>query len=119
MAQVLGITDIIWRGQSFAVEKGSTFKLGGLKNVPVVTGRRVDHAQEYEASEIKATFALRRGMSLLAIFAPGEGPLEVLCDTKQSYSWTDAALTNRPEATSGEGGKVEAMWSAGEPNEVV
>lgn len=119
MAQVLGITDIIWRGQNIPVEKGSTVKLGGIKGMPVVTGRRVDEAREFEASEIKGTFALRRGMSLLAIFAPGQAGLEVLCDTGQSYSWTDAFVTNRPEATSGEGGKVEIIWAAGEPNEVV
>lgn len=119
MAQVLGITDVIWRGQNIAMEKGSTLKLGGTKNTAVLTGRRVDRAEEFEASEVKGTFALKRGMSLMAIFNKAEGPLEVLCDTGQSYSWPDAFVTNRPEATSGEGGKVEIMWSAGEPNEVV
>ncbi|MDO9501389.1 phage tail tube protein [Falsiroseomonas sp.] len=119
MAQTLGIVDFTWRGQSIPAKKGSKFKLGGTKSNPVVTGRRVDHAHEFEASEVSATFALRRGMSLLALFAPGEGPLEVLADTGQTYSFPDAFVTNRPEATSGEGGDVEIMWSAGEPNEVV
>lgn len=119
MAQVLGIIDAIWRGQNVAAKKGSKLKLGGTKNNAVVTGRRVDRAEEFEASEISVTFALRRGTSLLAVFGPGEGPLEVLCDTGQTYSWPDAFVTNRPEATSGEGGDVEITWSAGEPNEVV
>jgi hypothetical protein len=119
MAQVLGITDIVWRGQPYAVKEGSKCKLGGVMNKAVVTGRRVDRAEAFEASEVTATFALRRGMSLLSIWAPGEGPLEVICDTGQTFSWSNAFLTNRPEFTSGEGGDVEATWSAGEPNEVI
>jgi len=119
MAQVLGITDIVWRGQAYAVKEGSKVKLGGTVNKAVVTGRRVDRAEAYEASEISATFALRRGMSLLTIWAPGDGALEVICDTGQTFSWSTAFLTNRPEFTSGEGGDVEATWSANDPNEVV
>ena len=119
MAQTLGIIDIVWRGTKLAVEKGAKVKLGGVKNNAVIVGRQVHRAQEMEASEITATFALLRGMLLMPIFDPGEGPLEVLCDTGQTYAWPDAFMAKRPEATGGEGGKVEAMWMAGEPEELI
>lgn len=120
MAQTLGIIDIYWREEKLAVEKGAKVKLGGLKNNAVITGRQVHRAQEMEASEITAVIALRRGQSLVAIYGDGsEGQLQVLCDTGQTFVFSDAFLSNRPEATGGEGGKVELVWMAGEGEEVI
>jgi hypothetical protein len=119
MAQTLGIIDLTWRGQRLAIEKGAKLKLGGVKNTVVVTGKQVHRAEEFEASEVTATIPLLRGQSLLALFGTGEGALSALCDTGQTYSWPDAFLTNRPEATGGEGGKVELTWAAGAPEELI
>jgi len=119
MAQTLGIVDINWRGRDLDVEKGAKIKVGGIKNNLVPTGRRANRAQEFEASEVTGSFPLPRGLSLVDLFDPGEGPLIVKCDTGQTYSWPDAFLVNRPEATGGEGGKVEAKWNCGEPEELI
>lgn len=119
MAQTLGIIDIEWRGVKIAVEKGASLELGGLMQKEVIAGRQVHFANEMTASKVTAMFPLRRGDSLLAIWAPGQGPLQVLCDTGQTYAWDDAFLTNRPKATSGDGGKVEGIWAGGEPSELI
>lgn len=120
MAQTLGIIEILWRGNKVPVEKGSSFRLGGLKNNAVVTGRAVDRAQEMEPSEIKGITKLERGKRLLDIIGSGdEGELQVLADTGHTYIWPDAFLTNRPTATSGEGGKVELIWMGGEAEELI
>lgn len=116
--QTLGIIDLTWRGRTIDAEKGSKVKLGGLKQNVVTTGRRVHHADEMEASEITATIVLPRGMKLSDIFVRGEGDLIARCDSGQTYAWPDAFITNRPEMTGGEGGKIQIVWAAGEPTEM-
>lgn len=119
MAQVLGIVDVVWRGRNIPVEKGAKLKLGGIQNTAVTYGRKVGRAQEFVGSEITAVTNLERGQRLTELLNPGEGELQVMCDTGQTYSWSDAFLGERPEATGGEGGKIELKWHAGEADEVV
>ena len=117
--QLLGIQEIVWRGQKLAVEKGSKLTLGGIKNNAVVFGRQVGRAQEFEPTEVEVTIPLKRGMRITDVFVQGEGELQVLCDTGQTYAWPDAFITNRPEMTGGEGGKISVKWSAGEAEEIL
>lgn len=119
MAQTLGIVDLVWKGRKLAVEKGAELTLGGLKNTPVMYGRQVGHAQEMEASNVTAVVPLERGQRLSDLWAAGPGELQVLCDTGQTYVFPDAFLTNRPNATGGEGGKVRLEWSGGTPEELL
>lgn len=119
MAQTLGIVEIVWRGVKLAPEKGAEGRLGGLKNVPVMYGRKIGRAQEMESSMVKATVPLERGMRLLPIWADGEGELQFLCDTGQTYVIADAFLVNRPNFTGGEGGKVELEWEGSGADEVL
>jgi hypothetical protein len=119
MAQVLGLVDVIWNGQKIDVEKGSKVKLGGLMQKPLVVGQQVDFSAEYDMSEITVTTRLRAGDSLLSIFSSGAGELQVLCDTGQTYAWSDAFIANRPDFTAGEGGKVQIKWNASAPTELL
>ncbi len=119
MAQTLGIVDLVWKGRKLAVEKGAMLKLGGIKNNMVVYGRQVGRAQEFEASEITATIPFKRGERIADVFSLDEGELQVLCDTGQTYVAPDAFLTNRPEMTGGEGGKIELKFACGEMEEVL
>ena len=118
-SQVLGIIDAVWKGSKIDCEKGSSFKLGGLKQVVVVTGQSVDYANELEASDVKVITVLRRGQSLVGLFSAGAGELQILCDTGQSYVWADAFVTNLAEATSGEGGKITMMFGGSSPQELL
>ncbi|MCP4562014.1 MAG: hypothetical protein GY873_08770 [Bosea sp.] len=119
MTQVLGIVDIIWRGQNIPVEKGAKLTLGGIVNTAVVYGRKVGRAQSFEASEVEAVTALERGQKFKERYGnPGEGELQVQCDTGQTFTWPDAFLVDRREMTGGEGGKVPLKWNAGEPEEI-
>jgi hypothetical protein len=119
MAQTLGIIDLVWNGTKIQVEKGATFKPGGIKNNSVIAGRQVHQSQEYIASEVKGTTVLMAGQSLLALIATTAGELQVVCDTGQTYVMNDAFLVDRPDVTAGEGGKVNLTWNAGEPQELL
>lgn len=119
MVQVLGIVDIVWRGRNIPVEKGAKLKLGGLKNNAVTYGRKVGRAQEFVGSEITGTTHLERGVSYGSLYDEGEGELQVICDTGHQYTFPDAFLTDIPEMTGGEGGKLELKWAAGDYEEVM
>jgi hypothetical protein len=119
MAQVLGLLQVVWNGTQIKVEKGSKVKLGGLVQKGVVTGSQVDFATEFEMSEVTATTVMQKGTALLGLFTPGQGELQVLCDTGQTYAFGDAFLANRPEFTGGDGGKVPLKWNASNPVELV
>ncbi|MDC7787965.1 phage tail tube protein [Rhodoplanes sp. TEM] len=117
MAQTLGIVDVVWKGQNLQVEKGAKFKPGGIKNNPVTYGRAVGRAQEFTPGEVKATVPLRKGQRASDLYSAEEGELQVTCDTGQVLTWSDAFMTEIPEFTGGEGGKVELTWAVGEPEE--
>lgn len=117
--QNLGIIDIVWRGRNIPVEKGAKLRVGGIKNNAVTYGRRVGRAQEFEGSEITATTHLERGQRYGNLWDPGEGELQVVCDTGQTFVWADAFLTDRPDMTGGEGGSIEMKWMGGEPEEIL
>lgn len=119
MTQVLGIIDIVWRGRNIPVEKGAKIRIGGIKNNAVTYGRKVGRAQEYQGSEVTATTNLEKGQRLTNLLDPGEGELQVICDTGQTFVMKDAFLDgDRPEATGGEGGKIELKWAASTPEEI-
>ena len=119
MSKVLGIIDIVWKGTNIPVEKGAKLKLGGIKNNTVTFGRKVARAQEFVGSEITATTHLQRGQRYAEIYQEDEGELQVTCDTGQTYTFPDAFLTDQPEMTGGEGGKIELKWAGGDYEEVV
>lgn len=119
MAQVIGIVDATWKGKNIPCEKGAKFKPGGIKNNPVTYGRRVDRAQEFVASEITIVTNLRRGEKLSDLYQTGEGELQIICDTGQTFVFGDAFLTDRLEATGGEGGKLELKFAASEGKEIL
>ena len=117
--QVLGIIDIVWRGRNLSVEKGAKIKIGGIKNNAVTYGRKVARAQEFESSEVSATTHFERGQRWGDIWSADEGELQVVCDTGQSFIINDAFLTDIPDITGGEGGKIELKWSGSSPTEVL
>ncbi|QXZ71870.1 phage tail tube protein [Agrobacterium sp. S7/73] len=120
MTQVLGIVDIVWRGRNIPVEKGAKFRKGGIKNNAVTYGRGVGRAQEYQGSQVTATTHLERGQRLGSLLDPGEGELQIVCDTGQTYVLNDAFLEGDiPDVTGGEGGKIELKWAGGSPEEIL
>lgn len=119
MAQTLGIVDIVWRGRNIPVEKGAKIKVGGIKNNVVTYGRKAGRAQEFEPSEVTAITNLEAGQRWGNLWDPSEGELQVVCDTGQTFVFADAFLTDIPEITGGEGGKVELKWAGGSPEEIL
>jgi hypothetical protein len=119
MAQALGLVSIIWNGTKITVEKGGSFEDGGLIQKPVINGQQVDFANEMKAGKATVTKRLLRGDQLAAIFSTGQGELQMLCDTGQSYIAPDAFLTNTPNWTAGEGGKVKLEFAFSQASEVL
>lgn len=120
MAQTIGLAQITWRGRQLPIEKGAKLKLGGLKNNVVINGQAAARSQEFEASEITATTSLYANQSMNSFWSAEEGELIVVCDTKQTFTFPDAFLTDVPTITAdGQGGKIELKWSAGLWTEVL
>lgn len=120
MTQTLGIVDIVWRGRNLPVETGATLRLGGIKNNAVTYGRKVSRSQEYQGSEISATTNLERGQRWGNTWDAGEGELQVICDTGQTYVFNDAFFVGDiPTITGGEGGKIALKWAASSPEEIL
>lgn len=120
MAQTLGLISAIWKGTKVKVERGqSRVSLGGLVQEEVVTDQQVDYSNQYKASRIEITTVVTRGSSILALFSPGQGELQVQCDTGQTLVWPDAFIRDEPKFGDGAGGKLRVQWSAGAPTEVL
>ena len=119
MAQTLGIIDLVWQGTTLDIEKGAKVKLGGYKQNAVLVQGKTHYAREWEASEITATTVLQRGQKVSDLFLAGTGELQANADTGQSFIWPDAFISNRPEVTAGEGGKVEVKWMGGPYRELI
>ncbi|MFG1466827.1 phage tail tube protein [Xanthobacter sp. DSM 24535] len=117
MAQVLGIIDLLWRGKNIPIEKGAKLRLGGIKNTAVTYGRKVGRAQEYQGSEVTAKTYLEAGQSYGSVYDEGEGELQVVCDTGQTFVFPDAFLLDPPEMTGGE--SHELKWNASGYQEIL
>ncbi|NKX16158.1 hypothetical protein HGG75_10350 [Ochrobactrum pseudogrignonense] len=118
MAQVLGIVDIVWRGRNIPVEKGAKIKVGGIKNNAVTYGRKVGRAGVRGFGSHRDNEP-RKGQRYGGLWDEGEGELQVVCDTGQTFIFADAFLTDHPDITGGEGGKIELKWAGGAPEEVL
>lgn len=120
MAQVLGVVQIFWRGEEIPVETGATYRPAGMTQAPVSYGRRSGYAQTFAQGQCTATTNLERGQSLDELLARGEGELQVICDTGQTWVHADAFLSGEmPDVTGGEGGKIPLTWSFGEGEEIL
>lgn len=120
MTQVIGIVDIIWRGKNIPVEAGASVRVGGIKNNAVTYGRKVARSQEYQGSEISATTHIEKGQRWNALWDAGEGELQVICDTGQTFVFSDAFFVDDIPTIAGgsDGGKVELKWAASTPEEL-
>lgn len=119
MPQTVGVVQIFWKGEEIPVETGATYKPAGLSQKPVTYGRRVARADEFMGGECTATTNLERGQSLGELLGRGEGELQVLLDTGQTFVHPDAFLSGDiPTLTGGEGGKIPLTWSFGEGEEL-
>lgn len=120
MPQVLGVMQIFWRGREIPVETGATYRPAGMMQKPVSYGRRVGHAGEFAGGQCEATTNLEAGQSLAELLARGEGELQVICDTGQTFVHPDAFLSGDiPTVTGGEGGKIPLVWAFSEGEEVL
>lgn len=118
MAQSVGIIDLVWRGTRIPVEKGAKIKLGGVQNATVAYGRGAARSQEFVASTVEATTILLSGQKASDLYTNEEGELQVQMDTGQTIVAHAAWMTDRPDITGGEGGKVPLKWAFGDWEEV-
>ncbi len=110
MGQALGVIDAIYRGMKIPLEKGAKFNPGGYKQNPVIAGGQVYYSREPVASQLTGTTVLKKGQKLADLVPTGEGELQVLCDTGQTFVVPDAFRTEVPDLTGGEGGKIELKF---------
>ncbi len=118
MAQFLGIIDIVWRGVNIPVDKGAKYRPGGIQNNVVTTGRKVGRSQEFIGAEITATSHFEKGQRWGNTWDPGEGELQLLCDSGQTFVHNDAFLTEIPEIDEAEG-SFDLKWAASPGEEIL
>ncbi len=118
MAQSVGIIDLVWRGTRIKVEKGAKVKLGGIQNNTVEYGRGAARSQEFKASSVEVTTILLRGQKASDLYTVEEGELQIQLDTGQTIVAHAAWMTERPDITGGEGGKIPLKWAFGEYEEI-
>ena len=118
MAQTVGVIDAIFLGRKLPLEKGATFTPGGLKTNPVIAGRSVYRSQEVVASTLEGVTVLPTGTRLADLLPDGEGELQVICDSGQTFIVADAFRTDVPDVTGGEGGKVPVKMSGSPATEL-
>jgi hypothetical protein len=118
MSQSVGIIDLVWRGARIPVEKGAKVKLGGIQNKAVEYGRGASRSQEFVHSTVECTTILLRGQKASDLYTPEEGELQIQMDTGQTIVSHAAFMTDRPDITGGEGGKVMLKWAFGEWEEI-
>ncbi len=120
MAQLLGIIDIIYKGQNIPVEKGAEIRPGGYKATSVAAGRKNGYSEEYQGSLVTCTTTLSKGQRWSNTYTRGEGELQVRCDTGQTFVIGDAAFTGDiPNITGGEGGKIKLQWEGSAAEEIL
>ena len=72
---------------------------------------------------LSAVAAIGGGLALAGPIAQAAAFEDILRQSAitagQTYVFPEAFLSNRPEMTSGEGGKIELVWMAGEPEELI
>ncbi len=117
--QTLGIIDLYWGGQKIDVEPGGEVTLGGLRNKPVVVGRKIRRAQEMLQSEVSVTSVVEAGVSVLQLLGTSEAEMQVHCDTGQVFTWESAFIEGAPNFSGQDGGKLKIKLVAGEPQELM
>jgi hypothetical protein len=117
-AQTLSIADIYWNGVGLDIKDGASLELGGLRNAPVMSTRKVFNAQKMEASKIRCSVIVQPGMNIGQIFGTGTGELQVQCDTGQSFVWDDAFIVGSVKLVAKADGSLDVEWNAGTPTEL-
>lgn len=118
MTQSLGVVDVIWNGRTIAVEPGAKFLLGGMQNKAVPYSRGVARAQEFVGSTLEITTLLTADLRASDMYTTEEGELQIQCDTGQTIVSYNAFMTDRPDFSGGEGGKVPLKWSFSDYEEI-
>ncbi len=118
MAQSVGVIDVVWRGKRLIAEKGSKFRQAGLQNATVAYGRGATRSQEFKEGMLEITSQFLKGERASDIYTAEEGELQIQLDTGQTIVSYDAWMTERPDVTGGEGGKVPLKWAWSSDEEI-
>ncbi len=119
MSQVLGRATVRVDGKVYETLPGARLKLGGVKRNPRANNQAVHYSEQFEPSELECEILLARGDSLAEILAIADATIEFECDTGQTYIVRGGFLTDTPEITDGEDGRVPLKFSGNPAEEVL
>lgn len=118
--QVLGIVRAFWGSVELPLKEGSSFKVGGLVNKPVIVGKTVARAQVMAPSEINLKVAVERGMVLTDLFGASlEQELQLHTDVNQTFVWESAFRSETLDITTGDSSGIDVKFTAGAPMELI
>lgn len=119
MSQRLGKAFIKVNGQLLESMPGAKLNVGGYKRNPVIGGVAVlGFAEELVPSTVECEISVAAATKIMDIAKYKAETITFECDTGQTFVVKDAFLTEPPELTAGEGGKVPLKF-AGQPADQV
>jgi hypothetical protein len=119
VSQRLGKAFIKVNGQLLESMPGAKINVGGKKRNPVVGGNNVHgFAEEIVNSTVECEISVSKDTKVLDYAQMDNVTITFECDTGQTFVVKDAFLTEPPELTAQEGGKVPLKF-AGQPADQV
>lgn len=119
MSQRLGKAFIKVNGQLLESMPGAKLNVGGFKRTPVIGANGVlGYSEEPVQAQVECEIAVSGQTKIMDIAKFKGETITFECDTGQTFVVKDAFLTEPPELTAGEGGKVPLKF-AGQPADPV
>ncbi|MDH4319872.1 MAG: phage tail tube protein [Desulfobulbaceae bacterium] len=110
MSKRLGIATIKYDGKVLNSRPGASMDPGGIARKSVITDLNIGFSEELRQSKVECEIAYDKDTSLAELGQISGATLTFDCDTGQSYVIKDAWITDTPQLTAGDGGKVKLTF---------
>jgi len=119
VSQRLGKAFIKTNGALLETLPGAKINLGGIKRTPVKGANSVHgYSEEIETGKVECEISVSKDTKLIDYGKMSNVSITFECDTGQTFVIKNAFLTDPPEATAQEGGKVPLKFE-GDPADQV
>jgi hypothetical protein len=120
MAKLLGKFIIKADGKQLRTMPGAKLDIGGSERTTVIGNNQVEgNFETPKPSRVECEVPLGKGVSLAEMRAWDEVTISCECDTGQQYVIQGAWLTNTPEMTASEGGRVPLIFEGPPAEEMI
>jgi len=119
MSQRLGKAFIKWDGKLLESMPDAKISLGGVERNPVIGANNVHgFSEKIKESTLECEISVSTETSLDELANIADATITFECDTGQTYVMRNAFLTEPPQATAGDGGKVPLKFAGPKAEEM-